>query len=104
MPVSAVDMFGIVTQLAYDERGNPTQLDNGTGQQIQVAYNQYGEGTSAVDALGRTTTFTWDDVGHRTGTSFQWVNPLDSEDIRTITTTTEYDASGRIIRSVDANG
>ena len=45
--------------------------------------------------------FTYDNNGNQTGTSYEWVNPDNGTDIRTVTTQTVYDAAGQVTRSID---
>jgi choice-of-anchor A domain-containing protein/RHS repeat-associated protein len=122
---SSVDALGNVTSNAYDDRGNITSstdaLGNTTryqydpsgrlikmidvlGNETTSAYDGEGRLTSSTDASGITRYFDYDANGRQNGTHFTWVNPANSSNTKTLTTTTVYDDDGRVISSTDATG
>ena len=103
--ISTTDALGNTNSFAYDSNGNLTSTTDAlyrvTG---TFGYDSSGNLTSSTDAVGVTNNFGYDDNNNQTGTSFVWMNPDDSQDTRTVTTQTIYNASGQVIETVDANG
>jgi RHS repeat-associated protein len=99
-----IDPLGNSTIIDYDSQGVPSTITDPLGNTGSFTFSSFGDLTGRTDLLGNTTTFGYDAYGNRTGTSFSWVNPLDPADVRTITTTNDYDDNDRATRSVDTNG
>ena len=121
---SVTDALGNVTRNTYDSAGNLLSTTDALGRSSSNSYSSgkltaitdasgnqtasFGYSgdnmTSMVDALGVTRSFSYDSRGNQTGTSFNWVNPLDANDVRSLTTQTVYDSAQQVISSVDALG
>ena len=117
------DPLGNTTTNQYDGSGKLITTINALGQTTRNTYNSKGNLSSTIDALGNTTAtfdydssgnldettdafgfirnFSYDTNGNQTGTTYQWVNPDDNLDIRTVTTQTFYDAASQVIRTID---
>ena len=54
--------------------------------------------------LGQTVTLGYDASGHVTSHQAQWINPANSNDVRTVTSFVGIDSAGRITNSVDPFG
>jgi RHS repeat-associated protein len=127
--LTQVDPLGNFTQNLYDDAGNLTnsaQYDANShlvtqsssiyvnGKLVQTldangntiasfGYDQFGNLTNTTDANGFARGFVYDADGNQTGSSYQWIPPGGGSPTN-VTTTTEYDASGRVMQSVDALG
>ncbi|WP_084684908.1 FG-GAP-like repeat-containing protein [Methylohalobius crimeensis] len=66
-PVTATDSLGNTTALAYDERGNLTQLTTPSGRTLALAYDAKGLVTQSTDPLGTVRQFQYNDQGNLTG-------------------------------------
>jgi RHS repeat-associated protein len=96
------DPLGNVTANAYDAKGNLTQtLDALNHVTASFVYDAAGNMNTMTDASGVARSFAYDASGNQTGTSYQWVNPADPNDKRTVTTQTHYDNQGRVTRTID---
>jgi len=124
--LTATDSLGNTTTNVYDGKGNLTATINALGQRSENVYDGRGQLTAIKDVLGNVTaslgydgagnmtamtdasgvtrSFSYDRSGNQTGTGFQWVNPDDTNEIRTVTTATEYDSAGRVVRTTDPDG
>jgi RHS repeat-associated protein len=66
-------------------------------------YDGSGNLTSAQDANGLTRNFGYDANGNQTNTTYTWTNPAGGSP-RTVTTSSSYDANGRVTITIDADG
>lgn len=64
-------------------------------------YDPAGRMTSSTDANGFSHSFSYDANGNQTGTSYTWSGPGGPTNV---TTTTVYDAQGRVVQTIDALG
>jgi len=64
-------------------------------------YDGAGNLSGTTDARGFSRTFGYDANGHQTNSSYTWTGPGGSTNV---TTQTQYDALGRVIRTIDALG
>jgi RHS repeat-associated protein len=123
---STTDPLGNVTTNTFDAKGNIMRSENALGFASDYQYDTQGRLTMLMDALGNTNsqaqydsadnirqvttgsgqamTFGYDARGNQTTRQSQWVNPNDSNDVRTVATRTDYDTSGNPTKSVDAFG
>jgi RHS repeat-associated protein len=127
--LTQIDPLGNVTQNLYDDSGNLTntvQYDsknnpvsgsssvyqngelvqslNANGQVTETfTYDGIGNLTSSTDANGLSRTFGYDLNGNQTNSSYQW-NPPGGGSLVTVTTSTELDSSGRVVKRIDALG
>ncbi len=91
---SITDPKGNRTTIAYDARGNPTQMTDALGQVTTQTYDARGLLTSTQDALGHLTALTYDATGHLVSTT----------DSLGRITSLGYDAAGNVVASTDALG
>jgi YD repeat-containing protein len=91
---SITDPNGNVTQIEYDDRGNPIRIIDALGNTTTMEYDHRGLLVKTIDALGNTTTFSYDSKGNLIST----IDPLGN------TTTLEYDSAGNIVSSIDPLG
>ncbi|NEP10260.1 MAG: DUF4114 domain-containing protein [Symploca sp. SIO2C1] len=104
------DTRGNLTQIAgqasgtltfsYDAFGNLTSMEDGSGTNSFV-YDAAGNITSQTDALGNTTTFTYDSNGNRLSETTSQTTP---DGVRTLVTEMVYDSEGRVIQTTNAEG
>jgi RHS repeat-associated protein len=112
--IEQIDAEGRVTRWEYDAMGRETARILPEGERETKQYNLAGELVAHTDFDGRTTRYVYDDAGRLRTTDY----PRDADvgfdydaagariaatDGRG-TSTTEYDARGRVLRSVDADG
>ncbi|MEZ6048649.1 MAG: putative Ig domain-containing protein [Planctomycetaceae bacterium] len=92
-----------------------TQTANGAGDRYDIVtdpnnkntfiyYNSYGDVIRTEGPLGSPVEFEFDDLGQQVGTSYTWVNPDNPTDQRLLESTSEYDDSGRVYHTIDAQG
>ena len=98
--ISTTDAAGNKTRYTYDDRGNQTTITDAGG--FVTTFEYVGANLSRqVDALGNATTFTYDTNGNQLTQTSTLSTP---GGVRTLVTSTEYDASGRPVRVTDAEG
>ena len=122
--LSTSNAVGVVIQNQYDAAGNLTVMANALGLAMTNLYDDAGHNIGTVDNTGSasfgydgsgnitgstgsdgvTHTLQYDANGNMTNTFYQWTNPNNPSDVRTLTSRTDYDASGRITKTVDADG
>jgi RHS repeat-associated protein len=126
--LSQMDPLGNTTTNGYDAAGNLTitvQLDAqgnvveksssvySNGQLIQTlnannqvtasfGFDSSGNLTSTTDSRNFTRNFGYDLDGYQTNSSYVWVDPNGGSHL--ISTTTIYDAQGRVTQTIDADG
>ena len=123
--VAHIDSVGNVTTNRYDTAGNVTntlQLDlngsiisesssffeagllketrNGNVTAAKYEYDGFANLIATVNADGVTNFFSYDGNGNVTNSGYVWYG---SGTNVTVATTTEYDAAGRVIRTIDSN-
>lgn len=105
------DPLGSTTRLVYDERGNLLSITNANGQISRFTYDGIRL-TSAADAMGNTTTYSYtpegylaavnDPLGRTTSHTYdQFGQPLSSTDPAGGVTQIVYDELGRLISTSD---
>ncbi len=99
--VSTTDPNGAVTQFTYDSAGRPLVITDPGGNLTLFEYDAHGDLTRQTDALGHEVTFTYDSNGNRLSERQEKTTPQGS---RTLTTSTEHDAAGRVLSVTDAEG
>lgn len=87
------DPRNMVTTLGYDSRGNPTTTTRG-GITTTNGYDAKGDRTSLIDGNGKTWLFRYDGYGF----------PREAQSPLGHLTKTTYDARGRQLAEIDANG
>jgi RHS repeat-associated protein/uncharacterized repeat protein (TIGR01451 family) len=112
---SMTDSQGSTSSLTFDDKGNLIGQLMPDGQTFQATYDAHGDpvtmsldgatGTSTFTAEGYiqtetnpdgvTTSKTYDANGNETSTSSNWVNPDNPNDVRPVTTSTQFDANDR---------
>jgi YD repeat-containing protein len=92
---SVTDALGKVTTYTYDAAGNQTSITDAAGKTTHFAYDGRGNLTRQTDATGHVTTYAYDANGNQTSQTTTLTTP---SGVRTLVTTTAYDASGRPIR------
>jgi RHS repeat-associated protein len=112
--IEQIDAEGRVTRWEYDAMGRETARILPEGERETKEYNLAGELIAHTDFEGRTTRYVYDEAGRLRTTDY----PRDADvgfdydaagariaatDGRG-TSTTEYDARGRVLRSLDADG
>ena len=99
---ATTNALGQSTRTTYDARGNLSSIADVLGNVIATfAYDTSGNLTEATDVFGFTRSFTYDANGNQTSTSYEWINPNNGSDMRTVATQTVYNAAGQVIRTVD---
>ena len=88
------DIYGDVTQYAYDQAGNMIQTTDPNGHVTNYGYDAMNRKNTVTDANGFMSQMVYDLAGHLT----QSINPLGK------TVTTAYDANGRPAAVTDALG
>ena len=129
--LTQTDALGNVSTNGYDSKGNLTnsvQLDaqGNVLSQSSSHYNSKGQMTLTRNTLGQTTAtfgyslttgdltsttdangvsrfFGYDANGNQAGSYYSWTNPANGS-ITQVGSGSEYDAAGRVVRSVDALG
>jgi len=125
---TVTDALGNTTENRYDSSGNLTnsiqrdshsnvvdqtfssyvngqlvQTRNGSNQLTSsFLYDAAGNLTNAADANQFNRAFRYDGNGNQTNTSYVWMGPSGTP--VTVNTFTEYDAAGRVTRTIDADG
>src|SRR5262249_45062595 len=104
-----VDPLGRLARTAYDGVGRPTSVSQPTytppgGSAVtpppRTAYDALGHVTAVTDALGRTTSFTYDALGNR----LSQTDPLVSGQAGAGTWSYTYDALGELLSATDPTG
>ena len=85
------------TTFNYDRNGNLTSYNDGTGT-TTFEYDGSGNITREIDAQGNETTYTYDANGNQLTQTQTMTTP---DGVRTLVTTTEYDAENRVIKITD---
>ncbi|HKJ38570.1 MAG TPA: SBBP repeat-containing protein [Anaerolineales bacterium] len=93
-PQNDQDLYNIMTEYAYDVRGNQIAVTDTFGRTTQYVYDDADRLLQTIDPAGNTTTNTYDAAGRLISTK----DPLLNE------TTYEYDAAGRLIKTTNALG
>jgi len=99
--LSETDALGRVTSFTYDSAGDSTSLTEPGGNTTVFAYDGAGHLLSQTDALGHVTSYTYDADGNQTSQTTTLTTPAG---VRTLVTSTEYDANGRAVQVTDAEG
>ncbi len=103
--VSTVDALGNAVRTEYDPNGNPVAWFDAEGNRVaEFAFDGTGNLAAVTDAAGVTRNFSYDADGNQTGVSWQWVNPDDPADVRTVAGHAVYDAAGQLVEAVDPDG
>ncbi len=124
--LSKTDAAGNTTSFDYDSAGHRTKVTDPLGHSTTFGHDVYGHPTAATNALnqlratagsdssgnlqfvaqagGLRMDFGHDANGNTTNTSFNWVNPNDTNQTQTLATITELDAANRVTRVTDPDG
>lgn len=92
----------LVTRNEYDDQGRVIKTTDAEGGITQTIYDALGNRIAAIDALGRTTRFRYDERGQLVETIYPDATPNDDSD--NPRTQTEYDAAGRVTARIDELG
>ena len=123
---SKTDALTNTTSFDYDSAGHRTKVTDALNHSTTFSHDVYGRPTSVTNALsqlratagsdssgnlqfvqevgGLQMNFGHDANGNTTNTSFNWVNPNDTNQTQTLATITELDAANRVIRVTDPDG
>ena len=102
---NSIDPSGNVVQLKYDASGNMTDLIDPNGHiMTHTTFASGGVPSQVSNVAGQSLNNTYDASGHATSHSTQWINPANSNDVRTVTSTVGVDYAGRITNRVDTLG
>ena len=104
--ISTTDPSGNTTHYSYDSHGDLLSSTDPQGHTTSSTYNGQGQMTSSTSVTGVTTNYTYGPSGKVTSTSQQWINPTPGDGqppTATVTTSSTYDADGRLTSSTDAN-
>jgi RHS repeat-associated protein len=93
-PQNDQNLYNIVTEYAYDVRGNQVSVTDTFGRTTQYVYDDAERLLQTIDPAGNVTTNVYDAAGRLISTT----DPL------LHTTTYEYDAAGRLIKTINALG
>ncbi|MBI3661256.1 hypothetical protein HY230_12400 [Candidatus Acetothermia bacterium] len=85
---------GSTTRFEYDEKGNLTKIIDALGNSTQMTYDGRGQLLTRTDASGNTTRFVYDTKGNL----IQTIDPLGN------TRSSTFDAAGNLILATDAEG
>ena len=102
---NSVDPLGNVTKQNYDASGNMTDLIDPSGH--TTAHLSWGVGgvpSQIGNVAGQTMTLGYDASGHVTSHQSQWINPANSNDVRTVASFVGIDSAGRITNNIDPLG
>jgi RHS repeat-associated protein len=92
--ISVTDTFGRVTQYEYDAADRLVKTTDPAGNETINTYNSVGQLIATTDALGRTTQYQYDAAGRLTST----IDALGN------TTSTSYNPDGTVLSTADALG
>lgn len=92
---SMTDAKGNKTTYSYDSKGNLTGVSAPEGVSSSISVNSKGLPTSITDAMGIVTNLEYNSFGNLTKATLQALN---------LSSSSEYDAASRLIRSTDALG
>jgi RHS repeat-associated protein len=95
------DPLGHSTRFSYDATGTPTSLTDAAGNETSFEYDSAGHVVRQVDAVGHATSFTYDADGNQLTRTTTVTTPAG---LRTLVTSTSYDADGRVTSMTDAEG
>ncbi|HTJ01007.1 MAG TPA: PKD domain-containing protein [Dongiaceae bacterium] len=102
---NAIDAMGNVTKQNYDAAGNMTDIIDPSGH--TTAHLSYASGSvpsQISNVAGQSMTLGYDASGHVTSHQTQWVNPANSNDVRTVASYVGIDDAGRVTNSIDPLG
>ena len=102
---NSTDAMGNVTVQSYDAAGNMTSLIDPAGHATaQLTYSGSGVPSQISNVAGQSLSLTYDASGHVSNHQTQWINPTNSNDVRTVNTYVGVDYAGRITNRTDAFG
>ncbi len=102
---NCVDPLGNVVQLKYDASGNMTDIIDPNGHiMTHTTFASGGVPSQVSNVAGQSVNLTYDASGHATSHQTQWINPANSNDVRTVTSYVGVDYAGRITNRVDTLG
>ncbi len=100
-----VNSAGLAVDYQYDGQGHPVTAINARGVAAgQYSYDSAGRPAQALSPTGVKVGFSYDARGYQTGSLLNWVNPDNTNDVRVLTTRTDFDDAGRITNSVNPRG
>jgi len=124
--LSKTNAAGNTTSFDYDSAGHRTKVTDALNHSTTFSHDIYGRPTAATNALnqlratagsdssgnlqfvqevgGIRMDFGHDANGNTTNTSFNWVNPNNTNQTQTLATITELDAANRVTRVTDPDG
>ncbi|HYI07797.1 MAG TPA: discoidin domain-containing protein [Thermoanaerobaculia bacterium] len=111
-PTETKDSLGNTTKQTYTAKGLVETITDSKGAVTSFEYDAFGQLTKETDARGSTTTFTFDANGNRTSIiesipapAARTASKLATQSVTTAAETKfEYDAAGRITKTIYANG
>lgn len=103
--LAATDPLGNQMRAEYDASGRATTLRDANGLVVsRLERNAAGKLTLLADTGMPDKSFAFDASGNRTNLTYQWVNPTNAVDVRTVSMSSTYNSSGQEIRRVHADG
>jgi RHS repeat-associated protein len=99
-PLTSTDEVGTTTTFTYAAGGNLASIANSLGTTI-YEYDSRGNRVLSSDRLGNPTTYTYDGASNPLSMSYTWTTPQGPRDF---TAFTEYDHSGRVVKTIDTEG
>ncbi len=102
---SVTDPLGNTVQHSFDNSGNMTDIIDASG--VNTVHLNYGANShplQAFNAASQPTTLGYDPNGHVNMKQTQWINPNNTNDVRSVTAQILYDAAGRMTNNTDITG
>jgi RHS repeat-associated protein len=112
--VASIDALGHQTTYTYDDMGRVVATTDALGHQTTSTYDEEGKLVSSTDTMGRTTSYEYDEwgrksamtdgAGRRTTYTYDVLDRVIGTTGPTGTTSTTYDALGRVVAQTDEHG
>lgn len=99
--LSSTDALGHVTRSTFDDAGNELTVTDANGKVTTSTYDQRGNLATVLDPLGRTTSFSRDANGRELAMA---INVTLADGVHEAKSQTTYDASGRVLSSINPLG
>ena len=103
--IATVDASGTRTEQNYDSQGNVSAYINPLGApSAQFTYDSDANVKTMVGPSGAGAVFEHDNDGNLSKAEFQWVNPENTNDVRTVGNRYYYNVDGQITKTIDPFG